>query len=360
MEKLFKESLCLFCQTANQCLLIPCSHSICKNCYTDFYRPRLLALYNLICENVDNFNGKSTCLGCPYNCESSKLTVDSFLLRKLFSERNDQQSVNIIHILKLFLTGIPTYFLNCANCQLLHAELNPVNMCPEINKRLVPELNKRTAELIEEYKNPIREFDFADLASDSYVKTEPENDFLILLDDLKQPKYAAQNTRIFKLSKSNAANSKYFALASIEFTNSTEFFVFLKTGTKPLIKVIYTISNTWNANNSGQNIVQNLLTTNNLRISYEFVRDISQRLSNDQIVNQQGTNYLLLIRENKDVYFEKVDNLIKVYKFNNKFLSVNILFTVCKAIVVKEDDDSIYIEQFDMLSFSRVYKVTRI
>ena len=361
MEKLFKESLCLVCHTASQCLLIPCNHSVCQNCYTEYYRPRLLALYNLICGNVDNFNGKSTCLGCPYNCESSRLSVDSGLLLKLFNQRKDQDSVYIVSVLRLFLTGIPTYFLFCAGCQSLHADLNPIKLCPELNKRLSHELNKRTAELVDEYKNPVKEYDFADFASDSSAETRPENDFLILLDDLKQPKCAGQDlSKIFKLSKNNAANSKYFALASFEYTNKNEFFVSLPQGTKPLIKAIYTISNTWNAKNSGPNIVQNLLTANNLNISYEFVRDIYQNLTNDQMVTQHGKNYLLLIRENKDVYFEKQGDRLKIYKFNQRYLSLDAVFTVCKAIVVNEDEESIYVEQFDMVSFSRLYKVTKV
>jgi hypothetical protein len=362
MEKLYRETVCVVCKTASLCLDLPCKHYPCKKCYTDYYRPRVAAIYGLICQNVEQYNGKSTCLCCTFNCDASQLTVDPNTLIELFRAFGDDDSVNYVACLKLFFSGITTFFYFCHHCQMLHTDTVSVDLCPIIKERYVPEFDKRTKKLLEEYKNPVHSFEFVDLGESSNIQEDPKFDFLIMLDNAKQPKTVGNMaTRLFKLSRNNAQNCSYFALASIKFLDQNDCLVNVKQGEKPLIKAIYSITNTNDARLGIKNIIEDLMKTNNMRFRYEFIKNCGSRLQNDRVVNETGVNVLLLIGENKDVIYEKVGSNLKIYKLCQKYLNPNREFTVGKAVVVEADNEEfIVIEQLDMLAFSQIFRVTAV
>jgi hypothetical protein len=237
-----------------------------------------------------------------------------------------------------------------------------VDLCPIIKERYVPEFDKRTKKLLEEYKNPVHSFEFVDLGESSNIQEDPKFDFLIMLDNAKQPKTVGNMaTRLFKLSRNNAQNCSYFALASIKFLDQNDCLVNVKQGEKPLIKAIYSITNTNDARLGIKNIIEDLMKTNNMRFRYEFIKNCGSRLQNDRVVNETGVNVLLLIGENKDVIYEKVGSNLKIYKLCQKYLNPNREFTVGKAVVVEADNEEfIVIEQLDMLAFSQIFRVTAV
>jgi hypothetical protein len=121
---------CTYCSQTKLSLNFPCSHSFCRDCYYSYYRSRIQSLTTIINNNPEVINGKCTCIGCPYFCDVSELTISPDTLKDIFISKNDIENGNTISTCSSFLSGIPTYFYRCTDCYVVHTSFENKFNCP--------------------------------------------------------------------------------------------------------------------------------------------------------------------------------------------------------------------------------------
>lgn len=132
LAKVFScEIACSFCKKAENCIKMPCQHCFCKACYYAFHVEKVNFLRRLLNRDPTILNGETSYIGCPYYCPDSSLTVLPDLLIELFKLFNDSENAKVIEFFRNFLTGIPSYYLNCTACCAYHCVTQESMKCPK-------------------------------------------------------------------------------------------------------------------------------------------------------------------------------------------------------------------------------------
>lgn len=116
LDKFIFDSNCITCNTHQKCLVFPCSHKFCQNCYYSYYAGKISRLNSVLEKNTNTLCGLASYIGCPCFCKESALTVTPNDLKELFVYYKNWDLANIIDICSSFLLGIKTYFFKCGRC----------------------------------------------------------------------------------------------------------------------------------------------------------------------------------------------------------------------------------------------------
>lgn len=367
MERLYSEAECLLCNIQKNCLSFPCRHSVCNKCYLDHYKPRIRQLEKMIMQNVEKYNGKSTCLGCVYRCEESLLTMDPSVLCRMFRENNDENSASLIEKYRHFFLGIPSYFLKCEYCKTVHVQIRPIEFCPVAREIYEPKFNETVSGLINSYNMSPFSYFLSSFVNYETNVTEEYKEHLVFLNESKSLHLLQLSPlKIFKLSNANLRTHYYFALVSIKIIKEDNIFVFVNKVEDCIIKAIYKIERTENlaslikrqpSNDSV--LLSQIMTKLDLKFGYTFIKNTDQVYANNELVESQGSDFIFMISPNFDVYAEKYqEEWLKIYIYCSEYAKPGVLISLAKAITIEQKENYIIVSGFDMISCSKIYKLT--
>lgn len=366
MEKLYEESTCMHCEIPEHCLSFPCKHLICNKCYINYYRPRIRELNKMIQANVDNFNGKCTCFGCIYRCECSLLCMDPSVLSKIFRDSNDNETADIIDGYRLFFLSIPCYFYNCEFCNIIHTDFKYIEVCPKVKERFESKYNSDVNRILSEYRISGLKFNAIKYIYNNQADLEGYSECLVFLDDKRELSVLpGKPMKIFKVYEKNIKTNNLFALVSIKAIKEDDIFVYIENPEDCRIKVVFCIDKTDNAKklvpkeaSNDSNMLTQMLKSYGVNVGFSYVKSVDRTYGVDSFVSQEGKICLLLIDDRFELYSQQFEDSLKFFKLHKNYLKSDLKFTIAKVIVMSEAEDYIVVSGYDMISYSKIYRIT--
>ncbi|OMJ83436.1 hypothetical protein SteCoe_15602 [Stentor coeruleus] len=129
LSKFILDSECVTCKNHNKCIIFPCRHSFCQNCYYTYYMAKISRLNSILEQNPKVLYGLASYIGCPAYCKESALTVSPDELKELFAYYKNWDLTNVIDICSSFLLGIKSYFFKCSRCNKITSSIKENVMC---------------------------------------------------------------------------------------------------------------------------------------------------------------------------------------------------------------------------------------